>query len=99
MTLRSKELRRKETIASIIASTAADDAFAGKECSEEQYNLMKGLIFEMAQKSQNSGFTDEEWKSKPGQSTTSQSNNNVLDKGEFYYNMALKQLVSPINNQ
>ena len=40
-----------------------EDAFAGKECSEEQYQLMKGFIMEMGQKSAKEVLTDEEKKS------------------------------------
>ena len=40
-----------------------EDPFAGKQCSEEQYQLMKGFILEMGQKSANDVLTEEEKKS------------------------------------
>ena len=41
---------------------STDDAFEGKECSEEQYQLMKGFIVEMGQKSAKEDFTEEQKK-------------------------------------
>ena len=38
----------------------ANDPFADKDCSEEQYQLMKGFIMEMGMKSATSGFTEKE---------------------------------------
>jgi hypothetical protein len=45
------------------SALAMEDPFAGKECSDEQYEIMKGFIMEMGGKEATNDLTEEERKS------------------------------------